>query len=276
MSPIDQLWCRIQFRRARYNGEYTAPTLDSAYIQYPGLNGGSEWGSVAVDTERGILVANYNDIPNLNWLVPRAKIEKMGLKPINRRINSNSAESNRDWQAGPLVAMWRRWMTTWRTFYWADPQDGAPYGIHINAGWQMPTGVPCKQPPFGYIRGIDLRTGKTLWDHPFGSARNNGPFGIPSKLPITIGTPNNGGPLVTAGGLVFIAATTDDTFRAIDVKTGEVVWEDQLPAGGQATPMTYEADGRQFVVIAPGGHHFMKTKLGDYVVAYALPRENSF
>jgi quinoprotein glucose dehydrogenase len=167
-------------------------------------------------------------------------------------------------------------MTTWRTFYWADPQDGAPYGIHINAGWQMPTGVPCKQPPFGYIRGIDLRTGKTLWDHPFGSARNNGPFGIPSKLPITIGTPNNGGPLVTAGGLVFIAATTDDTFRAIDVKTGEVVWEDQLPAGGQATPMTYEADGRQFVVIAPGGHHFMKTKLGDYVVAYALPRENSF
>jgi quinoprotein glucose dehydrogenase len=273
MSPIDQLWCRIQFRRASYNGEYTAPTLDRAYIQYPGSNGGSEWGSIAIDTERGILVANYNDLPNLNWLVPRAKIDKMGLKPINQRVTSKSAEGNGDSQAGSLVAMWRTWMTSWRTFYWADPQDGAPYGIHINAGWQMPTGLPCKQPPFGHIRGIDLRTGKTLWDHPFGSARNNGPFGVPSKLPITIGTPNNGGPLVTAGGLVFIAATTDDTFRAIDVRTGEIVWEDQLPAGGQATPMTYEADGRQFVVIAPGGHDFMKTKLGDYVVAYALPRE---
>jgi quinoprotein glucose dehydrogenase len=91
-------------------------------------------------------------------------------------------------------------------------------------------------------------------------------------LPLTIGTPNLGGPLTTAGGLVFIAATTDDTFRAIDIKTGEILWEDQLPAGGQANPVTYEADGRQFIVIAPGGHFLMRSKLGDYVVAYALPR----
>jgi quinoprotein glucose dehydrogenase len=273
MSPIDQLWCRIQFRRASYNGEYTAPTIDRAYIQYPGFNGGSEWGSVAVDTEHGILVANYNDIPNLNRLVPREKIDEMGLKPINKRHGESDEPwwSNADPQPFSLVEMWHTWMTTWRTLYW-NPQDGAPYGMFINAGWLMPTGLPCKQPPFGRIRAIDLKTGKTLWDHPFGSARKNGPFGIPSMLPITIGTTNNGGPLITTGGLIFIGATTDDIFRAIDIKTGEVVWEDQLPAGGQATPMTYEADGRQFVVIAPGGHHFMKTKLGDFVVAYALPR----
>jgi quinoprotein glucose dehydrogenase len=282
MSPIDQLWCRIQFRRASYNGEYTAPTLDRPYIQYPGFNGGSEWGSVAVDTERGILFVNYNDIPNVNWLVTREQIEKIGLKPINKRVTKELDKSVGHSESGAGEAPWRPWRPfmralrtyywTWRTFYWEEPQEGAPYGIHLNAGWLMPTGLPCKQPPFGHIRAIDLKTGKTLWDNPFGTARNNGPFGIASELPITIGTPNNGGPLATAGGLVFIAATTDDTFRAIDLKTGKVVWEDQLPAGGQATPMTYETDGRQFIVIAPGGHHFMKTKVGDYVIAYALAK----
>lgn len=91
-------------------------------------------------------------------------------------------------------------------------------------------------------------------------------------LPIDIGTPNNGGPLVTAGGLIFIAAATDNKLRAIDIKTGKVVWQVGLPAGGQTTPMTYEIDDRQYVVIAPGGHHFMETKVGDDVIAYALPK----
>jgi quinoprotein glucose dehydrogenase len=90
---------------------------------------------------------------------------------------------------------------------------------------------------------------RSIW-HPVDAADN-------------IGTPNNGGPLVTASGLIFVAATTDDTFRAIDIKAGKVVWQVQLPAGGQATPMTYEVNGRQYVAIAPGGHHFMKTKVGD-------------
>ena len=91
-------------------------------------------------------------------------------------------------------------------------------------------------------------------------------------MPIEIGTPNNGGAAVTAGGLVFIAAATDDLIRAIDIDTGETVWQDKLPAGGQATPMVYEAGGRQYLVIMAGGHHFMETKEGDYVIAYALPK----
>lgn len=248
MSPIDQLWCRIQFKRAEYEGEYTAPTVDHPYIEYPGYNGGSDWGSAAVDTKRGILVVNYNDMPNFNWLIPRAKADKLGYKPISKGGNDKAVEGK------------------------GDPQAGSPYAIRVDAGWQMPTGLLCKQPPYGHIRAIDLKTGKTLWDHALGSTRKNGPFGIPSMLPITIGTPNNGGPLVTAGGLIFIAATTDDTFRAIDITTGKVVWQVQLPAGGQATPMTYEVNGRQYVAIAPGGHHFMKTKVGDYVIAYALPK----
>lgn len=110
-----------------------------------------------------------------------------------------------------------------------------------------------------------------MWDRPLGTARKNGPFGIPSMLPVNIGTPNNGGSAVTAGGLVFIAAATDDLIRAIDIETGETVWQDVLPAGGQANPIIYEQDGRQYLVIMAGGHHFMETPKGDYLIAYALP-----
>jgi quinoprotein glucose dehydrogenase len=248
MSPLDQLYCRIQFRQAAYKGEYTPPTADRPFIEYPGYNGGSDWGSVAVDPKSGILIANYNDMPNYNQLIPRAEADKMGLKPIDQGKMSEAVADK------------------------GDPQAGSPYAIHVNAGWRLPTGLLCSEPPYGHIRAIELKSGKTLWDKPLGSAVNNGPWGIPSMLPLTIGTPNNGGPLVTAGGLIFVAATTDDKLRAIDIKTGNVVWQADLPAGGQTTPMTYEVNGRQYIVIAPGGHHFMETKVGDQVIAYALPK----
>ncbi|MFT5283825.1 MAG: quinoprotein glucose dehydrogenase [Yoonia sp.] len=118
---------------------------------------------------------------------------------------------------------------------------------------------------------MNLDTGEQLWDRPLGTARRNGPFGIPSMLPFNIGTPNNGGAIITAGGLIFIAAATDDLIRAIDINTGETLWQDTLPAGGQATPMTYEHQGKQYVVIMAGGHHFMNTPIGDALIAYALP-----
>jgi quinoprotein glucose dehydrogenase len=90
-------------------------------------------------------------------------------------------------------------------------------------------------------------------------------------LPFEIGTPNNGGPVTTASGLIFVAATTDDKIRAINMKTGKTVWSDTLPAGGQAAPVIYEAGGKQFVVIMAGGHHSMLTPAGDELIAYALP-----
>lgn len=249
MSPLDQLWCRIQYRRAVYEGIYTPPTAEAHWIQYPGYNGGQDWGSMAVDVERGILIANYNDIPNYNRLVPREEVAAAGVSPINRSIGTSKDAPND-----------------------LDPQAGAPYGIDVNAGWRLEwTGMPCTEPPYGGIRAIDLATGETLWDQPLGTARRNGPFGIPSFLPFRIGTPNNGGPLITAGGLIFIAAATDNLIRAIDIETGEVVWEDVLPAGGQATPITYEEDGNQYLVMMAGGHHFMETPIGDYVIAWALP-----
>ncbi len=249
MSPIDQMICRIQFRKASYKGFFTPPTSDRRSIEYPGYNGGTDWGGVAVDAVRGVIVANYNDMPNYVRLVPRAEANRMGWAPRDQaRGNIGGAEG-----AG-------------------DPQAHTPYAIDVNAGWRLPfTGMLCKQPPYGGIRAIDIATGKTIWDRPLGTARTNGPFGIPSMLPITIGTPNNGGSVVTAGGLIFIAAATDNLIRAIDLRTGKTVWSDVLPAGGQATPMVYDMNGKQYVVIYAGGHHFMETPIGDEVIAYALP-----
>lgn len=249
-TPIDQLWCRIQFRRAMYQGIYTAPTTETSWIQYPGYNGGSDWGGIAVDPVRGLIVANYNDMPNYNRLIPRAEADEAGLKPI---YDQGSAVDTPLGEAGPQV--------------------GSPYAIQVNAGFRVPfTGLLCKEPPYGGIRAISIATGETVWDRPFGTARKNGPFGIPSFLPFDIGTPNNGGAVVTASGLVFIAAATDDLFRAIDISSGETVWSVPLPAGGQSTPFVFEADGRQFVGLAAGGHHFMQTPIGDYVMAWTLPK----
>jgi quinoprotein glucose dehydrogenase len=251
MSPIDQMICRINFKRANYDGFYTPPTT-GRWIQYPGYNGGSDWGGVAVDPRRGLIIANYNDMPNYNRLVPRAEANRKGWFPTGdpRHV----AEED----GGPKDP--------------GDPQAGTPYAIHVNAGWRMKfTGLLCKQPPYGGIRAIDLATGRTVWDRPLGTARNNGPFGIPSRLPIDIGTPNNGGSVVTAGGLIFIAAATDDLIRAIDIETGKTVWSDVLPAGGQANPIVFEQGGRQYLAIMAGGHHFMETRKGDHVIAYALP-----
>ena len=248
MSPIDQMVCRIQFRQADYRGEFTPPRVDKYTVEYPGYNGGSDWGSLSIDPVRGVAIANYNDMPNYLKLMTRAEANKKGIKP---RFATDIAST----QAHAV-----------------DPQWGVPYAIHVNAGWRMPfTKLMCKRPPYGGIRAIDIATGKTLWDHPLGTARRNGPFNIPTLLPFAIGTPNNGGAVTTASGLIFIAAATDDLLRAIDERTGKVVWSVPLPAGGQATPIVYEQNGREYVVIFAGGHHFMETPMGDSVIAYALP-----
>ncbi|WP_075220605.1 pyrroloquinoline quinone-dependent dehydrogenase [Acuticoccus yangtzensis] len=249
-SPIDQLWCRIQFARARYEGFYTPPTTETRWIQYPGYNGGSDWGSIAYDPERGLIIANYNDIPNYNRLIPR---DEPLAPPIYEQTDGGDAGGKAE-GAG-------------------DPQVGAPYGISVNAGWRNFTGIPCTSPPYGGIRAIDINTGETVWDTPIGTARRNGPWGIKSYLPFKIGTPNNGGSVITKSGLIFIGAATDNLFRAIDTATGETLWSDVLNGGGQANPITYEVDGEQYVLIAPGGHHFMETEVTDEVVAYKLPRD---
>ncbi|RJL21533.1 membrane-bound PQQ-dependent dehydrogenase, glucose/quinate/shikimate family [Paracoccus siganidrum] len=247
MTPLDQLFCRIQYRQSRYEGIYTPPSTDW-WIQFPGYNGGSDWGGVAVDPGRGIMVANYNITANRTRLVPREQVDEYGVVPIDEPGWADNSPED------------------------VSPQADTPYGIEVNAGWRVPfTQLLCTQPPYGGIMAVDLQTREVLWDKPFGTARGDGPWGIPSGLPFTIGTPNNGGAVVTASGLIFIAATTDNLIRAIDIETGEELWRDTLPAGGQAGPAVYEVEGRQYLVINAGGHTFMETPIGDHFIAWALP-----
>ncbi|WP_323123251.1 membrane-bound PQQ-dependent dehydrogenase, glucose/quinate/shikimate family [Burkholderia alba] len=248
MTPFDQLYCRIKFRQAHYVGEFTPPVINQSWIEYPGYNGGSDWGSMAYNPNNGVLIANWNNTPMYDRLLPRKEANAMGLYSIDdpRHTDKSGAE-------GPGAM--------------AD----TPYGIDVQPFMNPLTEVLCNEPPYGMITAIDMHTRQVIWQHPLGTARANGPFGLPTYMPMEVGTPNNGGPIITAGGLVFVAAATDNLIRAIDMKTGKVVWSDVLPGGGQATPMTYSVNGKQYLVIMAGGHHFMRTPVTDALVAYALP-----
>jgi quinoprotein glucose dehydrogenase/quinate dehydrogenase (quinone) len=148
-----------------------------------------------------------------------------------------------------------------------SPQLGTPYAADP-AQMLSPLGIPCNAPPWGKLIAIDLTTRKIKWQRPFGTTKDHAPLGL--AVP---GAPNIAGSVVTGGGLVFIGASIDNYIRAFDMKTGAEVWRARLPAGGQAAPISYVSkSGRQYVVIAAGGHQVLETALGDYVIAYALPK----
>lgn len=140
-------------------------------------------------------------------------------------------------------------------------QEGTPYGMR-RAAFKSALGIPCVKPPWGMLTAVDMQHGTIKWQVPLGDA----PF-----VHLNIGMPAIGGPIVTASGLTFIAASLDGRMRAFDTDSGKMLWEVKLPAGGQATPMTYASGGRQYVVIAAGGYKGDSPR-GDYLVAYALPR----
>jgi quinoprotein glucose dehydrogenase len=243
VTPFDQLYCRIRFRQAEYRGIYTPPRLGPS-IRMPGELGGIDWGSVSVDEGRGILVVNSNLMADYDRFITRAEADREGLfikgDPRARKTPPGAAMA------------------------------GTPYGVHWNA-FLTGLGIPCQRPPYGYLTAVDLKSRKVLWQHTLGNASNSGPFGIPLHLPLQLGTPNIGGSVITAGGVIFIAATQDKYFRAVDEMTGRVLWETRLPAGGQATPMTYLGrDGRQYVVIAAGGSPSFGTGSSDSFIAYRL------
>lgn len=247
LTPLDQLWCRIRFREARYEGAFT-PIGREWTVMFPGFFGGHNWGGVSVDPERHIMVATSNRMANYNRLLTRKEVEARGLKA--RRPGSTEFVGG------------------------AVPQENTPYGADVQVFFS-PLEVPCQQPPYGFLSGVDLLTGQLLWHHPLGSAQDIGPRGIRLGLKIPFGPPSAGGAITTAGGLTFVAASQDAYLRAFDTGSGKLLWEGRLPAGGQATPMTYvSASGRQMVVIAAGGMASFKTKMGDYVVAFALPQEH--
>jgi quinoprotein glucose dehydrogenase len=148
-------------------------------------------------------------------------------------------------------------------------QSGTAYAVRREP-LLSPWGLPCTAPPWGSLVSVDLRRNRIVWQVPLGSTQGMGPWFAPSR---DFGTPNMGGPIATAGDLVFVGAAMDSYFRAFDLETGRELWKYRLPAGGQATPMTYRAgrNQRQYLVISAGGHGGLGTPRGDYVIAFALP-----
>ncbi|MBW2395707.1 MAG: pyrroloquinoline quinone-dependent dehydrogenase [Deltaproteobacteria bacterium] len=234
LTPIDRWACRKQLSRLRNEGPFTPPSLQGS-IQYPSVAGGANWGSAAFEPKSQLLVLTQTRLANVQRLVPASELPTTRSKPPREIL---------------------------------FPQQGSPYGL-LQGIFLSPLGVPCTPPPWATLTAVDLSSGETRWEVPFGTTRNHAPW--PFWLPW--GIPGMGGPIVTAGGLVFIGAAMDGGFRAYALESGEELWRTWLPAGGQATPLTYRVrpDGRQFVVIAAGGHSTLGTKAGDWLLAYALP-----
>lgn len=234
LTPLDRYACRLRIEALRSEGIFTPPSLRGSVV-YPGFLGGMEWGGLAFDPGSGLLVTNTNRIATTARLIPAAEVTRVG----------------HDEQAHVSVAR----------------QTPAPYAVERGV-LLSPLGIPCTPPPWGVLHAIDTRTGAIRWQVPLGTSRDLTKLPAPGRW----GSVNLGGPLIS-GGLVFIAASMDQTIRAFELATGRVVWQHRLPASAQAAPMTYRArdGGRQFLVIAAGGHGGLRSKLGDAVVAFALP-----
>lgn len=235
VTPLDELACRIEFRSLRYDGRYTPPTEQGSII-YPGNFGAFNWGAVAVDPNRQVMFAMPVYLAFTSKMVPRPDAyARVVTKDGDAVFNENF---------------------------------GAPYASKMGP-FLSPLGLPCQPPPWGYVAGVDLTTGKTVYEHVNGTVRDLSPVPLPFKM----GVPGIGGPIVTKGGMAFLSGTMDYYVRGYDLKTGKELWRDRLPAGGQATPSTYlGADGRQYLVVVAGGHGSTGTKAGDAIIAYALPK----
>lgn len=236
LSPFDQLACRIKFRALRYQGRYTPPSLQGSII-YPGNFGVFNWGGVAIDPDRQIAFAMPVNMAFVSTLKPRPDDKS--------RIVTTETDP-------PF-----------------NENFGSRYAVRI-APFLSRLGKPCQAPPWGFVAGADLVAGKIVYKHVNGTVRDLSRI----PLPLKVGVPGIGGPIITRGGLAFLSGTLDYFLRAYDVTTGNQVWESRLPAGGQATPMTYWSDesGRQFVIVVAGGHGTLGTRLGDAIIAYALPK----
>jgi quinoprotein glucose dehydrogenase len=227
--------CKQLLAGSRNEGIFTPPSFEGSIV-YPGSVGGTNWGGASVDGNNGILVTSINRLIQRVSLIPRDSLR--AAQEAGRRFGIEFAN-----------------------------QRGTPYGMSrrflLNS-----KGIPCGSPPWGKLVAVDLASGAIRWSVPLGV--------IPSLANTPgsdrWGSPTLGGPITTGGGLVFVAGTMDDNLRAFDIRSGAELWKGKLPAGGQATPMTYRSpgSGRQIVVISAGGHGGLGTTLGDYVVAFAL------
>ena len=237
LTPFDQLLCRIAFKSLRYDGRSTPPSEQGSII-YPGNFGTFNWGGVAVDPVRQAVFGMPVYLAFTSQLLKRPDAtSRVVTKEGDPPFNENF---------------------------------GAPYAAKLGT-FLSPLGLPCQAPPWGYVAAADLTTGKIAYRHVNGTVQDLSPV----PLPIKLGVPGIGGPMITKSGLAFLSGTLDYYVRAYQIDTGQQLWESRLPAGGQATPMTYlSPSGRQFVIVVAGGHGSTGTKAGDSIIAYALPRGN--
>lgn len=237
LTEKDKNYCRDKIASLRNEGIYTPPSLKGT-LAIPGNVGGMNWSGMSFDPTRNLLFVNLNILPFELKLIPRDEYNKMRETGATNRVKGEFGR-----------------------------QNGTPYAMYREP-LMSPTGTPCIAPPWGKLTAVDMATGEIRWDVPLGRIPQ---LALIGNKAAEFGSINLGGSMVTAGGLVFIAASMDDKLRAFDAETGKVIWEGQLPASAQAAPMTYSVGGKQYVVISAGGHGKLGTKRGDHVVAFALP-----
>ena len=295
-----------QLQKLRSGGQFTPPSLQGTVV-FPGFDGGGEWGGPAFDPETGLLYVNANEMAWILRLVPRPRIQ--GQSTSRQVYASTCASCHRpDMRGSPpdfpsllkvgekykeaeiakiiqegrgrmpnfsylghdvVQAMAHLLATGENTEFAMSASAQIPHPLkYMMDGYNKfldPDGYPAVAPPWGTLNAINLNDGEIKWKIPFGEFPE-----LAAKGMRNTGSENYGGPLVTAAGLLFIGATNHDhQFHAFDKATGKLLWNATLPAGGNATPATYEVNGRQFVVIAAGGGKSGANSGGSYV-AFAL------
>ena len=242
VSDADREACRGALRGLRNDGIFTPPSLRGTLVM-PSNIGGAHWGGVAIDPVREIAVVPVNRLAAMVQLIPRAGFELKKAREEEQRLGDD---------------------------YEYNFMHGTPYVMRRRL-LLSPSKLPCTPPPFGSLVAVDLKTGRMLWDVPLGSLAGFLPPELAAQAPASWGSPNLGGPIATAGGLVFIGAALDRRLHAFDIDTGRALWSGALPASAKATPMSYRlGSGEQFVAVSAGGGGAWGA--GDYVIAFRLRR----
>ncbi|HEY0243188.1 MAG TPA: PQQ-binding-like beta-propeller repeat protein, partial [Gemmatimonadaceae bacterium] len=236
--PADLESCQAQIRPLRNEGAFTPPSLEGTLV-IPSNIGGAHWGGLAFDPARKIAVVPVNRLASMVQLIPVDQFDTAQARASASRLGDEYTRMH-----GTPYVMRRRILVS-------------------------ENDLPCSPPPWGALVAIDLNTGTKKWDVPLGDPTTLGDALKQMPSPPQ-GLPNLGGPIATAGGVVFIGAALDRFIRAFDIENGRELWRGPLPGGARATPMTYTMNGRQFVVIAVGGNEDWGK--GDYIVAFALPQ----
>lgn len=235
-TPLDEWLCRKKAEGLNYGEIYTPPSTKGT-IFHPSVGGGPNWGGGGYDPESNLMIVPSNRVPTIVTMVPRAEAV---------------------FQEGQAIEA---------TSEMIFPVEGSPYVPKVQ-GLLSIFGAPCSKPPWAALTAVDLVKKEIVWEVALGSVDKMSPLPLP--MPWDLGMPGAGGPLVTAGGLIFIGYSLDDTLKAFDLHSGDLLWEGDIPAAGTSVPVSYEVDGEQYIVIPAGGHSMYQSTMGDSVMAFKL------